>query len=226
MKEIHTRDQAVIHSEFESLISNKTQIVFVHQVTKQAKKILAKGTAKVKTGTLLILYYPEEFKNFDAKYLCYYHHDGKPLRGFICKPVKKAQGFLGVEFPKEIFEIKRRAYPRVETPNHSTTTFSIKNKQRVMHGTCLDISIGGARIAGDFRTLIHKKATITPLNFTVFQRFMRNEETTFHIPEATVVRSIGDDGVTTEIGITYTLPDDLKEKVQEYIDIRSIEDST
>ena len=224
MKNTWADDPKKIRAELQYIIDNKVSIVFVCQDAK-AIKVTAKGIAKSKDEALLVLYYPDDFTDFTIQCIGYYHLEGKPMRGFQCLPVKKTDAYLGVKIPQEMFEIQRRKHKRFTAPPQSVATFTMQNRQRVLSGTITDISQEGAKIVGNFPTVILKNDILTPVSLTLFQRFKFLNETIVHIPEATVTRSAGDDETTSELALHFELPPDKLAPLAEYLNTRQIEEN-
>ncbi|MCB2184264.1 MAG: PilZ domain-containing protein [Desulfobulbaceae bacterium] len=212
-----------ISAEIDKLINQKIGL-FCLRENKKSKIFFAKGKTQTKNGPLFILNHP--FKPACGNNcLFYYHLQGQPLRGFLCRQEKHVGTLLGLHYPDEIFEIQRRKYPRLPATKNSTANFALLNRQKFFVGRVEDISLQGARISGNFPVIIAKGDTVTPITLRLFQKRMKDEETEIHIPEAEVVRVSADAETTSEIAIHFTLQDREHKSLMHYIDIRTIEET-
>lgn len=225
MKYLWANDPEKIKAELQYIISNKISMIFVCQNAK-AVKITAKGFfANAKESDLLVLSFPGNFPDLAIQCICYYHLPATPMRSFQCVPVKKTGAYLVVKIPAKIFEIQRRKFPRVKPPQQSVATFSLRNKQRVLSGRIKDISLEGARITGNFPTVILKNDIVTPVSLSLFKKFKNQDETLIQIPEATVARSTGDDETTSELALHFQLPPEKLQRLDEYVQSRQREEN-
>ncbi len=224
MKKLWSKNTQEITDEIQALINNKSQIIFVNH-SGTPKKARAKGMARTKSSNLLVIDYPVQIEDLSKKCLCYYHKKGCPIMGFYCTPAQQTDEYLGVNLPNQIFEIQRRKFPRVTTPNQSVASFSLMNRNRVIHGKVENVSMNGAKIYGDFPTIINKNNTVIPISLSLFQRFKHHQETPIHIPEALVARAEDNKGRTNGFGIIFDLPGNIQPVMEEYVDFRSMEDT-
>lgn len=225
MKQLWIDDQKLIGAEIERLIQQKIPLFCLRPDRKETAKLLISGTTCQKNQTMLVLNHPHQPTCNKPTCLFYYHFANEPLRLFECHRVKKIDKYLGLILPKEIFEIQRRRYPRVPTPNNSMATFSFERKQRVYHATVEDVSAGGARLQTKIQDIIRKGTVITPLSLNLFQRFRIGEETRVIIPEATVKWSVVEGEFTSKMGLHFSLQGSSHETITNYVDLRSLEDA-
>ena len=133
------------------------------------------------------------------------------------------EDFLGLEYPAKIFDIQRRQFDRVGTAHNSSATFCLQGKQRMHHFKVGDVSLEGAKITGEIHSVLSKGSIVSPLTLTLFRRFDPGEETKLHVPEATVMWAIVKDGRTVEMGLKFSLPDQARGDLSDYINLRSLE---
>ncbi|MBI5556795.1 MAG: PilZ domain-containing protein [Deltaproteobacteria bacterium] len=207
-----------ISKEIDLLVYEKAKL-FCLREKGATNTLFVKGKTRLNNSDLLVLSHPE--KNICPKNQClfYYHTNGSPVRGFHCTPEKLVNGLLAVHYPKEIFEIQRRKFPRVPVARDSRVSFSLLNRHRFHVGRIEDISLEGARISGEFPVIIEKGAIVTPITLTLIPPYLRQpNETNIHIPEATVIRSIQDEDITKELAIHFILNElQQQEALERYI---------
>jgi hypothetical protein len=224
MKDLWTEDAETIQKEMDSLVENKIQLICGRRGSENITKLPAVGKTVTKNGSVLVLLHPHEPTCSSETCTFYYNSKGNPLRVFECKRVKKAENFVGFEYPKQIFNIHRRKFERVETPNTSVVTFSFHNKQRIHNGTVGDISLEGAKLLVDLPGEIAKGAILCHVTMTICYR-ISNVQTVLLIPEAQVIWSKCTNEVTHTIGIKFTLSEKDQDALSNYIDLRLIEAS-
>jgi hypothetical protein len=215
MKRTWSTNVDEISKEIDLLIYQKARL-FCLRDKEKTNTLHVKGKTRLQHSDILVLSHPG--KNICPQNHClfYYHRKGFPVRGFHCTPEKLVNGLLGVRFPREIFEIQRRKFPRVQVDKDSRAIFALLNRHRFHVGRIEDISLEGARISGDFPLVIEKGNIITPITLTLMPRFMRQaKETNIHIPEATVMRAINAEGGTKELAIHFILQEMQKQQAFE-----------
>jgi len=225
MKQLWTEDAEMIRQEMDLIVQEKIRLFCIRRSVQNMKKLIAHGITQTEAGPLLILDHPHEPTCSQSTCNYYYHRKGQPLRCFECVKGKRVETYLGMTFPTRIFDIQRRRHPRVDTPDTSSATFSFQNKQRVHYGKVLNVSLAGARLAGDIPTIVKKGEIITPLVLTLHQQLYVGEETRIHIPEATIKRVLADDERTMELGVHFSLPTDEHQTMADYIEMRNIEET-
>jgi c-di-GMP-binding flagellar brake protein YcgR len=156
----------------------------------------------------------------------FYHLPGSSIKCFEASRLKKAGDYLGLEFPTKIYKIQRRRYGRVSTPNYSTATFTVDNKQRINYGTVENISHNGAYISCDLPSIIDEGDLINSFSMSVCLRLSREEKTILRVTEALVVRSVVFDSRTKGLGIHFDLLGEMKDLMEEYLNLRHIEDGS
>lgn len=205
MKRTWSTDVDEIRKEIDLLIHEKARLFCLPEKGK-TNTLHVKGKTRLQSSDILVLSHPGKTICPKNHCLFYYHINGLPVRGFHCTPEKLVNGLLGVHYPREIFEIQRRKFPRVPIANDSRAIFSLLNRQRLHVGRIEDISLEGARISGDFPVVIEKGNIITPITLTLLPRHVQHPaETSVLIPEATVIRSVKGEGSTKELAIHFIL---------------------
>jgi len=225
MKTLLTDDIDQIHDEFDRLIQAKTRLFCVRRIKDNLAlgELYVQATTKVGGDDLLVLYHPHTPSCTSPTCLFYYHTKGQPLRFFESPRVKKADKYLGLKLPREIYDIQRRRFPRVLAMPNSMAIFSFQHKQRVHHCTVADVSLGGARIVGTIPSVVAKGDVITPLTISLYRRSASREETRVHVPEAEVKWAVVEGSQTQAMGIRFSLPDKARQVLADYIDLRMIE---
>ncbi len=208
--------------EIDRIIAKGVRLCCIRNRAKPVS-LFVKNKIQAKTGTLLVVQHPQKRICPQKKCLFYYHIKGQAARYFHCKPVKQVGDFLALNYPNEIFEIQRRKHPRVKAYNGSCVCFTMANKQRVMVGKIVDVCMEGAKISGDFSTKISAGNLITPMSMTLSYQYVKSEDATIQVPEATVVRVVNDGNDTKEFSVRFLLPDKLQESMERYVDMCSFE---
>jgi len=222
--DIWTEDAETIQQEMATLVDNKTELMCGRRNSETITKLPMIGKTLTKNGPIFIVLHPHEPSCSTDTCTFYYHTKGNPLRAFDCKRVKKAENFVGFEYPKRIINIHRRKYERVNTPNNSIATFSVLNKQRIHHATVGDISLEGAMLLVDIPGPMEKGAILCHVTLTICFRISK-VQTVIIIPEAELAWSKFDNEVTNTIGIKFSLSEKYYDALSKYIDLRSIEES-
>ena len=227
MRRLWTDDSEKIHAEVELLIQNKSTLFCMRHRKNEVRKLYVTGTTNSGGSELLVVNHPHEPSCDKPTCVFYYHLEDSPLRYFELTRVKKVDKYLGLEFPKEVFEIQRRRYPRVKTPHNSSANFSFQKKTSVYHAEVEDVSLGGVKLRTDIQSNsnISKGDIIAPLSLTLFQRFRTDEEIYFVIPEATVAWTATEGQRTVKIGLEFSLLGYTQKELSDYIDLRTLEDS-
>lgn len=224
MKEIWLEDAESIQQEMESLVEQKMELICGRTGKEITTKLKLVGKTTTKTGPLFILLHPHDPTCGSEECTFFYHSRGNPLRVFECKRVKKAENFVGFEYPKQIFNIHRRKFERVTTPNNSVVTFSIQRKQRIHNGAVGDISLEGAKLLVNLPGVIEKGVILCHIALTVYYRISK-VQTSLTIPEAEVIWTKCENDVTHTVGIKFVLSEKDTDALSNYIDLRGIEDS-
>jgi len=225
MKTLLTDDANKIQDELGQLIQAKARLFCVRRVKENLAlgQLYALAITHAGSDDLLVLHHPHEPSCASPTCMFYYHRQGKPLRYFESVRVKKAQRYLGLMMPQEIFNIQRRRFPRVPTAPESAAVFFIKNKQRLSRCTVADVSLGGAKIVGSIPAVVSKGDVVVPLTISLFKRFASHDEIRILVPEATVVWSQVLGGETRSMGIRFSLSGEGRQALSDYIDLRAIE---
>ena len=222
MKNIFSEDPETIEKEIDSLVESKTELICGRRGAEKIKKFAVVGKTTIKERQAFILLHPDEPTCSSGTCLFYYHSKGQPLRVFECKRIKKAENFVGFEFPTQIFNIYQRRSGRVTTPSTSVVTFCVKNKQRIHYGTIGDISLEGAKLFVDVPGELASGTGLCHIALTVRYR-LSEIQTVLTVPEAEIVWSHCEQERTKIVGIRFTLSQDDHNSLSSYIDIRSIE---
>ncbi len=225
MKELWSDDSSVIEQEIQFLIEENKKLICGRRGPGDIKKLSVKCITKTKNGKLLVIHHPHEPTCDQKACLFYYQKKKNNLRLFECEKEKKVDNFLGLKIPTKIFEIHRRHFQRVDTPNNSTASFSIQNKQRIYNGKVEDISIDGAKLLVDIPSKLAKEDIVTNLTLTLFCCFGSDYEAHLHIPQAKVIWLKCSEGKTNTLGVQFVLKGKDHEKLSDYIELRSLEDS-
>ena len=226
MKQVWTEEKSKIYSEITDIVSGKIGLYCVRGNVRRKKRLRVSGTTDLAdTGKLLILHHPHDPTCSKESCHFYYHKAGAPLRCFECVRTKRAADYMGYQYPSVIFDIQRRRFPRVETPNDSSATFSFQRKQRIYSAQVLDISLQGIRLAVDYPGEVNAGDILNPISLTLFKRFDTNEEIIIQLEQAEVKRSMGDGEHTNELGLEFKVSGKEEDVLASYIDIRQIEDS-
>ncbi len=122
-------------------------------------------------------------------YVFYQREEQSLMRGFSLHVVRQSERFARAFLPEEIFEIQRRKYRRLYTPQQSSLTCIPKNSQRLLTAQILDVSLEGARIFGDLEG-IGKGSVLAPLTLTLYFRDRRRPPVIINVAEAVVVREV------------------------------------
>jgi hypothetical protein len=212
-----------IDTEINRIIDNNIKLFCIRNKTKPVP-LNIKERAQIQNNTFLVVKHPQPKICPQRKCLFYYQVKGEAGRCFHCIPEKQINSLLALKYPEEIFEIQRRKYPRIKTYNDSLVSFSLAGKQRVYGGKIIDVCMEGAKITGDFPVKIGPGNVVSPLSMTLFLRSSQSRESVVHIPEARVVRSLFRGEQTKEFSIHFVLPENLKEPLARYVDMRRLED--
>lgn len=224
MKELWTEDAETIQNEMDSLVKNKVELICGRRINENITRLPVVGKATTKNGPIFILLHPHEPTCSTDTCFFYYHNKGNPLRVFQCKRVKKAEAFVGFEFPKQIFNLHRRKFERVTTPHNSIATFFFKHKQRIYNGTVGDISLEGAKLIVDIPGSLEKGSILCNITLKIF--FMISKvENVLIIPEAEIVWTKFNNEITNTVGIKFTISGKDLDTLSKYIDLRLIEES-
>ena len=224
MKDIWTEDAETIHKEVDFLVEHKIELVCARRGSADITKLTVVGKANSKNGPLFVLLHPHEPTCSSETCTFYYHSKGSPLRVFECKRAKKAEKFVGFEFPKQIFNIHRRKHERVTTPNNSVGVFSFLHKQRIYNGTVADISLEGARLLVDIPGPVAKDTTLCHVTLTICYRISK-AQIVLLIPEVKIAWSKFEQEITNTIGIQFLLSEKDQDALSNYIELRTIEES-
>lgn len=224
MKEIWTEDAETIQKEMDSLVENKIELICGRRRDKNILRLPVVGKATATTGFIFIVFHPHEPSCSSETCIFYYHSKGNPLRVFECKRVKKAEKFVGFEYPKKIINIYQRKFERVSTPNNSFVTFSFQHKQRIYNGTVGDISLGGVKLFVDIPGALAKGEILCHVTLTICYRISKGQ-TVLIIPEAEIIWCKFENEVTNTVGIKFTLSGKELDALTKYIDVRSMEES-
>jgi hypothetical protein len=154
-------------------------------------------------------------------YVFYQGQEQGLMRGFFLHFVRQSERFARAELPGEIFEIQRRKFPRVFTPQQSLLTCVLKNSRRLVTAQVLDVSLEGARIFGDLEGL-GRGSVLSPLTLTLYFRARRRAPTVINIAEAVVVREVRIKE-KAEVCFHFDKSDSDYQVLAEYIDLRSQE---
>lgn len=209
--------------EINRIMDTGTQLFCLRDKTNPVP-LKIQGKTKTQNNTLLVLQHPKKEICPQKKCFFYYHVKEKPMRCFHCIPDKQVKSLLAVNYPKEIFEVQRRKFPRIKAWNDSSVSFSLAGKQKIHNGKIIDVCMEGAKISGDFSIQMSAGDIIAPLSMTLLFRLMKNEEAHVHIPEATVVRSDVNEHGTKEFSIHFSLPVKLQDPLARYVDMRRLEE--
>jgi hypothetical protein len=218
-------DEGIIRREIDILVQEKTALVCGRRGLKNVLRIpVVAKTAATTGGVILVLHHPHEPSCKSGSCMFYYHRPGNPLRYFECVRVKKAGDYVGYELPRQIYYIHRREHDRVATPQSSTVTFSLQQKQRIHNGTMDDISIQGAKVSVNMPLELAAGTTLCHITLTLCLRASLLQTVIF-VPEAVTTWSKCANSVTSLLGIKFILSGNELAALQNYIDLRLIEDA-
>lgn len=228
LQEIIIKNQEQILEQIKLLLTNKTRLTFYQKGCKP-QIVFAKGIDKKAAKIPLLVFFKQKnFKALQENCNIFYRLKGGLMRGFQSVPHKEAKRFLALELPKNIFQIQMRKHPRVKTPGDSRVMFSQIGKQRLHLANLIDIGLRGAKLRGRITANVKKGDLIGPLSFTLCMNNLKIDETTLNVYEASVVRikEIGGDKQETEMAITYKLNEKEQMPLEDYIQMRDLEDTT
>lgn len=226
MKELWSDDNLTIKKEIQFLIEEKIALICARAGFKNLKRLAINKMVSTKTGELLIVNHPHAPSCSSNSCSFYYQKKNNSLRMFECEKVKLVNGLLGFKTPTQIFSLHNRKFQRVTTPNHSSVSFSLQNRQRIYNGEIDNISIDGAKFLVNIPSIIEKDDVVENLTLTLFCRLKSIDETYFHIPQAKVVWLKCDEGGTKILGVQFVLLGKDHDILSDYIDLRTMEDST
>jgi len=112
------------------------------------------------------------------------------------------------------------------TPNNSVAIFSLQHKQRIYNGKVGDISLEGAKLFVDIPGKLEKGAILCHITLTLYYRLSSIVQTVLTIPEAEIIWSNFEKEVTNTVGIKYILSENNLNALSNYIEFRSIEESS
>jgi|GEM_PF-6412920 len=224
MKDLWIEDEAAIQQEVDSLVQNKVELLCGRRGASNVTKLPVIGKTLTKSGPVFILLHPHEPSCDSESCVFYYHSKGNPLRVFECKRLKQADKYVGFEYPKQIYNIHRRKFERVSTPDTSSASFCFAGKQRIFKGTVGDISLAGAKIVADLPGTYAKGTKLSNITLNICYRISK-AQVVLVIPEAELIWSKGEKDVTNTIGIQFTLSVKDNDALANYIDFRIIEES-
>lgn len=119
---------------------------------------------------------------------------------------------------------ERRRSERVAPPSASLTTFAVSASSKVFRTKPRDITLGGACLTGPFSLNLQPGMKIGPLTFSLTRQLDRNDIATIIVGEATIVWQQTVDGVICNLGLQLQLSAGEKEKLEDYIRIRGMEE--
>lgn len=224
MKYLFTNDPQVISKEIATLIESEGHVICSKDGTKNFKKLAVKGKISSPVGELFVINHPHEPTCASDTCLFYYHTKGNSLRCFETQRVSKSNNLLVLKYPTAIYNIHSRVNPRVKTAGNSRLTFSIRNRQRVLTGKVADISQQGAKLLVNIPSVLSPGDLLYHLTMALCSRFPFVDEAHLHVPEAKVMWLKGDEDHTHTLGVKFTLPEKSLDALENYIDLRSMED--
>lgn len=226
MKELFTDDPLLIKQEIDALVANKVQLICGRRGGAELKKLPAVAKSKAGGTDLLVLFHPHEPTCDVSTCEFFYRVSGSPLRCFEAVRVKKAADFLGLKYPKAIYSLHQRQYPRVLTPRNrdSTVSCSLRGKQRLYTGTVDDISMQGAKLLIAIPVKLEVGDVLCHLSLVLCSRLSSIYEARLAIHEAKVVWLKEDGGQVHTVGVNFAIEGRLEDVLSNYIDLRSIED--
>lgn len=223
MKKLFTSDPTEISNEINSLIEKKISLACAKGGTDVIKKFPLVTKSTTSSGDLIVIFHPEPACD-STKCVFYYHSKGSPLRYFETERVKKADQYLGLKYPKEIYNVFRRKHPRVSAGRQSTVTFSIAHRQRLFTGTVVDISLNGAQVSVDIRVPLSVGDTLCALSFILYSRLLEDYEETLTLSAAKIVWLQSDEERIHTLGLYFDPDENSHDSLNNYINLRGIED--
>ena len=225
MKHLWLEDELQIRIELNRIIEERVSLVCGWRGVKNLTKLAVKGLVKAEENEIVVLSHPHEPTCSSPTCTFYYHLEGESLKCFEVVRRKKVDRYLGVEMPKQIFNVYVRHHERVRGARNSSLSFVVSNKQRVFKGRVDNISLEGCKVMGNIPSLLKKGEIVSNLTLSLFTKSGSGSERRLHIPEATVAWAKTENAHTEAFGVHFKLTGQVLHDLTEYIDMRLIEDS-
>lgn len=225
MKDIWTDEAETIRKEIDFLIENKSELFCARRAAENSAKLIVVGkTINEKKGPIFVVRHSHEPTCSSDTCSFYYRSQDDSLRSFRCKRLKKAEGFVGFEFPEQIVDNQRRKYERVTTPSNSVVAFFFQHKEKMCHGIVGDVSVEGAKLLVDIPGPLASGVILSPLTLTLCFR-MSDIQNVIMLPEAEIIWSHCENEITTKVGIKFIASEENRDDLMNYIELRSMEES-
>lgn len=225
MRERWSDNQTEIQEELEAFLDGETPFSLFEK-DQPPRKVFLRRIEQQEGKHLLIFVKSSAFRISNPQFAFLFYQKGyNPMRGFQIQPFREDDRFLLVPLPAEIFQVQRRKFPRFEALRDSNASLLFKNKARVYSSKIIDVSQEGALLRGNFSANVKVGDVISPLSLVLFPNNPSLKEFKVQIPEAKVMRLVDLGNDIRELGIHFLLKGDHLETLQEYIDIRTIEDA-
>lgn len=224
-KVIWSEDPMVIKQEIDSLAATKTDLVCGRRGRQDVKKLGTAGKTQTKAGSVFVLHHPHDPTCASDTCTFYYHDRGKQLRFFETKRLRKAEKFMGFEYPARIYIVHRRKYERVTAHNNSPVTFSFRMRHRIFHGTIGDISSHGAKFLVNIPREVATGEILCHITLNLLYRVSK-AKTVIVVEEAKVVWCAYENETTTKIGVEFIFSLDELTALSNYVELRLIEESS
>ena len=225
MKHLWLQDEKDIYLEIERLIQERVRLVCGRRGIENPTWLEVKGLVQGEDGNIVVLFYPSELTCPSPSCTFYYRPAGEQMRSFNAQRIKKADCFLGLQMPTQIFQVCYRKQQRVEGGGGSSLRFVWRNKGQIFEGAVGNISSDGCKIVGDFPARLQKANVLKNLMLILFAARYSGREWRLHIPRASIVWSKADSTHTEAFGVRFFLTGYPRQVLSEYIDLRLIEEA-
>lgn len=148
---------------------------------------------------------------------CFFYRLEGQDRGFYGEVLNESRDQLIIALPAKIFTVWYRKASRIPCPDSAIIVAAPDQTGSMPHGRALDISHGGARLAGPFPAQLHRGDTIGPCSFSLPLLSRPEEVLTFTIGEAKVAWSSPRTDGMREVGISFQASSDETAKIKSYI---------
>lgn len=211
-----------IIEELQALLRHGIPLMF-RQPGSTAQPVEISGFRLNPLPPLLMIRKQKKFDTSLREGWLFYRKEGQ-VRAFRGVIVKNAAWHAALALPREIFQLQRRQKERVVTPEPSGVVFTLKERQRLLRGRVLDVSLEGAKVNGCFSDELGQGTVLGPLSFSLSRRFYRSEVMEFTAGEAVIAWHEVRDGKTVTMGLQLQTASRERNKLAAYIQERLEED--
>lgn len=224
MKKIWSTDGKDIVKELAVLRDDKSIITLCLKGQKN-RAVVLRAIEEKRNHHLLVFEKQDEGEISKETCLFFYTPTEYLTRGFQGQPLKDIGKLFSLVAPHEIFEIGKRTFPRVSTPNDSRANFTLKGKTKIFNSQVIDISLEGAMLKGVVPPDLAKGDVTGPITMTLNMEF-GSDETRVQVAESTVVNIIDiKDSKEKKVCLHFSSKDANQSDLEPYIDLRVIEEN-